>query len=70
MKSWTRVLYCEPSPFGDVFTLLERAEGSQAIRRSAITRLTEGDTRRAPAAIGETGDDIDAMIARARGRES
>ena len=70
MKSWTRVLYRESSPLGDVFTLLERAQDSQAIRRSAMMRLTEEDTRRALASIGETGDDIDVMIARARGRES
>lgn len=70
MRNWTRVLYCEPTPLGDVFTLLERAQGSQAIRRSAIMRLTEEDTRRALADMGETGDDIGVMIARARRGES
>ena len=68
MTIWTRVVYCEASPQGDVFTLLERAQGSQAIRRSAGMRLSEEDARRALAAMGEAGDDIDAMIAQARGR--
>jgi hypothetical protein len=69
VKHWTRVLYCEPSPLGDVFTLLERARGSRTIRRSAVMRLTEADARRALAAMGETGAEIDAMIAQARVRE-
>jgi hypothetical protein len=66
MTVWTRVLYCEPSAGGDLFTLLERARGSQAIRRSAGHRLTEGEARRVLAAMGETGDGIEAMIADAR----
>lgn len=66
MTIWTRVVYCEPSVQGDVFTLLERAQGSQAIRRLAGKCLNEADARRALAAMGETGPDIDAMIAHAR----
>jgi hypothetical protein len=68
MTTWTRVVYCEASPGGDVFTLLERARDSQAIRRSAAMRLTEEDARRALAGMGETGEVIDAMIAQARSR--
>ncbi|MEO5819530.1 MAG: hypothetical protein ABIT71_03430 [Vicinamibacteraceae bacterium] len=70
MTIWTRILYCETSPGGDVFTLLERAQGSQAIRRSAVMRLTEQDARRVLADMGESGDAIDAMIGRARVRKS
>ena len=69
MTIWTRVVYCEASPQGDVFTLLERAEGSQAIRRSAVMRLTEEEARRALAEMGETGPTIDATIAQARNRK-
>ena len=68
MTIWTRVVYCETSLQGDVFILLERAQGSQAIRRSAGLRLTEEETRRALAAMGETENDIDAMIAQSRRR--
>jgi hypothetical protein len=66
MTVWTRVVYCEVSPQGDVFTLLERAHGSQAIRRSARMRLTEADARRVLADMGETSEAIDAMVAQAR----
>ena len=66
MTVWTRVVYCESSPRGDVFTLLERAQGSRAIRRSAVMRLTEKDARSVLAEMGETEDAIDAMLAQAR----
>jgi len=70
MTVWTRVLYCEPSPRGDVFTLLERARGSHAIRRSAGMPLTEADARNVLAALGETREAIDAMIVQARAMPS
>jgi hypothetical protein len=66
MTTWTRVVYCETSPGGDVFTLLERARDSRAIRRSAVMRLTEEDARRALAGMGETAQVIDELIAHAR----
>ena len=69
MTIWTRVVYCEASPQGDMFTLLERAQGSQAIRRSAVMRLTEEEARRVLAEMGETGATIDATIAQARTRK-
>ena len=69
MTIWTRVVYCEASPQGDTFTLLERAQGSRAIRRSAVMRLTEEEARRVLAEMGETGATIDAMIAQARNRK-
>ena len=68
MTVWTRVVYCESAPGGDMFTLVERAKDCQAIRRSASMRFSEEDLRRALASLGEPAEIIDTMIAQARGR--
>ena len=66
MTIWTRVVYCDRSTGGEVFTVLERARDSQSIRRPAVVRYTEDDARRVLAALGEAPEAIDALIADAR----
>ena len=68
MTTWTRVVYCERTARGEVFTVLERAKGSQQIRRPAVIHHNEEEARRVLAALGETPEAIQALIAAARGR--
>jgi hypothetical protein len=68
---WTWLLYCDRTPRGEAFTLMQRARHSQAIRRTGTPiTYSEADLRALLASLGESAEDIDSLVAEARRRHS
>jgi hypothetical protein len=68
-RAWVWLLHCRRTLQGDVFVLMQRARSSQAIRRSGSPlTYSEADVRALLASLGESADDIDALVADARRR--
>jgi hypothetical protein len=66
---WMWLLHCERTLKGEAFVLMQRARSSHAIRRSGSPlTYSEADVRALLASLGESAEDIDALVAGARRR--
>ena len=66
MTIWKRVVFCDWTPTGERFTVIERALGSSAVRRPAAMRYSEDELRRVLGDLGETAEGIEVLLAQAR----
>lgn len=66
---WIWLLHCERTLQGEAFVLMQRARSSHAIRRSGSPlTYSEAGVRALLASLGESAEDIDALVADARRR--